>query len=112
MGWLRICGSDEVPVGGVIGRDAGRRSLVVWRDRSGRPCVMDARCPHQWSDLVTEGVVEGDELVCTAHHWRFARDGTGTKRNVRGRRDPKADIEVHPCRERHGWVEADLAAPR
>ena len=110
MAWIRVCDSADVPVGGLVGREAGGRRLVVWRDATGRPCVMDARCPHQWSDLATDGDVDGDELVCTAHHWRFARDGTGTKRNVRGRRDAKADIEVYPCRERRGRIEADLSA--
>jgi phenylpropionate dioxygenase-like ring-hydroxylating dioxygenase large terminal subunit len=108
VGWVGLCASDEVPPGGRVGVDVGDRELVVWRDAHGRLRVMDARCPHQWSHLGIEGAVEGDELVCTAHFWRFAADGTGTKRNVRGRRDPKAGVTAYPCREREGRIEADL----
>jgi hypothetical protein len=55
-------------------------------------------------------VVDGDELLCTAHGWRFASDGTGTKLNVGGRRDRKGDIAVLPCREVEGRVEAILVS--
>jgi nitrite reductase/ring-hydroxylating ferredoxin subunit len=69
---------------------------------------MDARCPHQWSYLAGEGLVDGEELVCAAHFWRFDRQGRGTKRNLFGRRDDKAGIEVFPTRERDGIIEAEL----
>ncbi len=32
---------------------------------------MEARCPHEWSHLGAEGVVDGPEIVCAAHFWRF-----------------------------------------
>jgi len=28
-------------------------------------------CPHRQADLGTFGAIEGDELVCTLHGWRF-----------------------------------------
>jgi phenylpropionate dioxygenase-like ring-hydroxylating dioxygenase large terminal subunit len=79
--------------------------LVVWRDHTGVPTIMEARCPHQWSHLEAEGVVDGDEIVCTAHFWRFDRDGHGTKLNVLGRRDEKADITTFACREHDGRIQ-------
>ena len=36
----------------------------------------------------------------------FDGDGRGTKLNVKGRRDPKADIAVFECRENAGRIEA------
>jgi phenylpropionate dioxygenase-like ring-hydroxylating dioxygenase large terminal subunit len=93
-----------------MGVDAAGLELVLWRDVDGRPCVMDARCPHQWSHLAAEGVVDGWELVCTAHFWRFDTRGVGSKVNVRGRRDAKADARTYPCREVDGRVQADLSA--
>ena len=82
--------------------------LVVWRTADGRACVMDSRCPHQWSHLAAEGVVDGDELVCAAHFWRFDTEGHGSKLNVGGRRDAKADIDVMACRETDGRIWALL----
>jgi len=108
MGWTPLVRGDDVSAGSVVPADVGELELVVWRDVYGRAVVMDARCPHQWSHLASEGVVDGCEIVCASHFWRFDEQGHGTKLNVKGRRDPKADIEVHPCRERDGVVEALL----
>ena len=108
MGWTPLVPSDDVPPTAAVAADVGDLELVVWRDVEGQVVVMDARCPHQWSHLEAEGVVDGDELVCTAHFWRFDEHGHGTKLNVRGRRDPKADIAVYPSRDHDGVVEALL----
>ena len=82
------------------------RDLVIWRTASGTPCVMEARCPHQWSHLASEGAVDGEEIVCLAHFWRFDIEGKGWKENVKKRRDKKGDIEVYSCGEEGGdiWV--------
>lgn len=110
--WRPLVASDAVGGATIASVADGDEDLVVWRDLRGRPCVMAARCPHQWSHLGAEGVVDGDEIVCAAHFWRFDRQGRGTKLNVKGRRDPKADIEVWPCTEHDGtiWVGAALDA--
>ena len=84
----------------------GVDDLVVWRTALGEVCVMEARCPHQWSHLAQEGSVDGEELVCLAHFWRFKTNGEGWKANMGGRRDRKGDIDIRPCREVDGriWV--------
>lgn len=97
-----------VPVD-LVGADGAELELVAWRGHDGVPCVMDARCPHQWSHLGVEGVVDGAELVCAAHFWRFDRAGAGSKVNIKGRRDAKADVAVFGCRERDGLIEVELA---
>ena len=108
MSWVPVGSAADVGPGELVGVDVGTLELVVWRGLGGQVCVMDARCPHQWSYLGGEGVVDGDEIVCTAHFWRFGLDGRGTKLNVLGRRDDKADIEVFAVRERDGMIEAEL----
>jgi phenylpropionate dioxygenase-like ring-hydroxylating dioxygenase large terminal subunit len=109
--WMPLLSGERVAPGQIVAVDVGGTELVVWRDHLGRPCVMDARCPHQWSHLGAEGVVDGDEVVCAAHFWRFNRDGHGTKVNVKGRRDEKADIAVFPCAERDGQIHARVPLP-
>jgi len=108
IAWVPVGPSRSVSPGAVVAVDVGDVELVVWRTFDGRPVVMDARCPHQWSHLEAEGVVDGDEIVCAAHFWRFGVEGCGTKLNVLGRRDPKADIDVYPSREQDGMIEAML----
>ena len=104
--WVDLVDAGAVAPGQVVDAAVGERDLVVWRTAGGEACVMEARCPHEWSHLGAEGVVDGDEIVCTAHWWRFDADGRGTKLNVKGRRDPKSDIAVFECRARAGRVEA------
>jgi nitrite reductase/ring-hydroxylating ferredoxin subunit len=114
--WVDLVAAAEVVPGELttvdVGEGGGRIELVLWRDRAGRACVMDARCPHQWSYLGFEGVVDGDEVVCASHFWRFDVEGRGTKVNVKGRRDVKADITVFPCEEVDGRLRARLVPPR
>ena len=106
--WGPVAPADGVAPGQIVDAVHGGLDLVVWRTFEGEPCVMEARCPHQWSHLGAEGVVDGPEIVCAAHFWRFGTDGTGTKLGMTGRRDPKGDIAVYPCREVDGQIEAEL----
>ncbi|MGI9602431.1 MAG: Rieske 2Fe-2S domain-containing protein [Acidimicrobiales bacterium] len=95
--------------GGVVDAEIEGHFIVLWRTTDGRLAACEGRCPHQWSPLDLEGAVEGDELVCRTHGWRFSVDGTGTKVNVKGRRDAKSDIETYRCVEIDGeiWVDVD-----
>jgi cholesterol 7-desaturase len=110
--WCRVADGAAVTPGTVLAASLDGAEVVVWRRRDGCPVVMDARCPHEWSHLAADGAVDGDELVCLAHWWRFAVDGTGTKLNVKGRRDEKAPIATFPARERDGVIEALPPGPR
>jgi phenylpropionate dioxygenase-like ring-hydroxylating dioxygenase large terminal subunit len=103
-----LMAASEVPTGAVVGVSVAERDLVVWRTTGGTVCVMDARCPHQWTHLAAEGAVVGDEIVCLAHFWRFDTAGRGVKVAMSGRRDPKSDIAVHPATERDGRIVAEL----
>ena len=33
--------------------------------------TLERYCPHRKADLSTFGALEGDEIVCTLHGWRF-----------------------------------------
>lgn len=107
-GWAHVCDSS-LPAGGIIAATVGGLDMVVWRSMAGIPCVAEARCPHQWSHLAGEGAVDGEELVCLTHLWRFTADGQGWKENLSGRRDRKGDLAVTPCVEQDGgiWVQAE-----
>jgi phenylpropionate dioxygenase-like ring-hydroxylating dioxygenase large terminal subunit len=108
MRWTDLVAADQVHPGSAVAVDVGDLELVVWRTHDGAWCVADARCPHQWSHLGVAGSVEGDELVCLSHFWRFGTDGVGCKLAMSGRRDPKADLVVYPCRVTDGCVQAQL----
>lgn len=75
-------------------RVAGRK-LVVFRAASGELGALDDRCPHRGMRL-SLGAVEGEELVCRYHGWRWRNDGSG--------RVP-ATPAARPCAERYDVVE-------
>lgn len=101
---MAIGESDAIGPSQIVDATHRDDDLVIWRTAEGRLCVMDARCPHQWSHLGAEGVVDGDEVVCTSHWWRFTTDGTATMLRTNGDRDPQAAIAVFACKERDGQV--------
>jgi phenylpropionate dioxygenase-like ring-hydroxylating dioxygenase large terminal subunit len=95
--------SADLAVGHVVSCTVEGDELVAWRGTDGIACVSDARCPHEWTHLEAQGVVDGCELVCLSHFWRFDRTGAGTTRDdVSGRREPRASIRVRTCVERDG----------
>ena len=54
------------------------QDYVLYRDEKGMVCAGDAYCPHRGCDL-SLGTVEGAELICPFHGWRFDRDGRCTR---------------------------------
>ncbi|MCC5952511.1 MAG: Rieske 2Fe-2S domain-containing protein [Acidimicrobiia bacterium] len=100
--WHVVPGASTPSAGDVRAVELEDRRLALWRTESGVVVACEARCPHQWADLATEGVVAGEELVCTAHGWRFSTDGSGSKLAGNGRRDDKAPVEVFPVRSETG----------
>lgn len=104
--------SDAVPPGAVRAVELeGVGRVAVWRTDDGAVSLLDDRCPHQWSSLAIAGDVEGCELVCTSHGWRFTVDGRASKRSILGRRDDKGTTVAWPVRESDGWIEAELDVP-
>ena len=71
--------------------DVDGDDFVVWRTEDGRVCSAPRYCPHLDHDL-TEGYIDGDELVCAGHGWAFDGAGHTFKRNEFGRVDPKGEV--------------------
>ena len=104
--WVLVASGAGLAPGEVVEATLDGADVVVWRTETGVPCVMEARCPHQWSHLGGSGAVAGEEIVCLTHFWTFGTDGRGWKENLDGRRDRKGDIAVYPCREEAGEIRA------
>jgi 3-ketosteroid 9alpha-monooxygenase subunit A len=107
-----VLASDDVAPSSAAPVEVGDDELVVWRTASGVLTACDARCPHQWSHLAGAGVVDGEELVCLSHFWRFDTEGHGSKVAMNGRRDPKSDVATFAVREVAGRIEVEVPEPR
>ena len=88
-------------------------SLVLWRGHDGARAMSDL-CVHRGTAL-SLGRVEGDQLVCPYHGWRYGADGRCVA--IPQLEDPtrvpaKARIPVYRALERYGIVWAALGEPR
>jgi nitrite reductase/ring-hydroxylating ferredoxin subunit len=57
-----------VPVGSIIAARRDGAPVAVARLRSGKLVVVDDRCPHD-GGRISDGYVDGDNLVCARHGW-------------------------------------------
>jgi len=88
--------------------------LVVWRGADGTPRVMSDLCVHRGTAL-SLGWIQGDELVCAYHGWRYGADGRCVA--IPQKDDPaavpaKARVRAFRAQERYGLIWAALEEPR
>ena len=103
-GWYGMCWSDELAAGDVRALHYFDRELVLWRDAAGAAHVADAFCPHLGAHLGHGGRVEGCELVCPFHGWRFDASGRNVAIPYAKRAHPTARLSMWPSCERNGLV--------
>ncbi|AFZ23515.1 ring-hydroxylating dioxygenase, large terminal subunit [Cylindrospermum stagnale PCC 7417] len=73
-GWYWVTPSRNLRVGEVKPITIFGRDLVIYRGKDKRAITLDAYCPHMGAHLA-EGKVEGNELRCFFHHWKFDAEG-------------------------------------
>jgi len=97
--WHPLLPSRELRRKPLRRRLAGR-PLVLFRTASGQAAALDPVCPHRRMDLAV-GQVEGEQLVCRYHGWRFAGDGA-----VQCPLMPTAELRqpAWQVREAHGLI--------
>ena len=88
--------------------------LVLWRDSTGAVRAFRDVCVHRGTAL-SLGHVDGDEIVCAYHGWRYGSDGACT--SIPQLTDPtrvpaRARATAHRCIERYGLVWVALDEPR
>ena len=89
--------------------------VVLYRLENGDPVALFDRCPHRGLRL-SAGRVVGDEIQCTYHGLRFARDGHCTVIPSGGPVSPRMRVASYPIAERWKWLwiwmgRPDLADP-
>jgi phenylpropionate dioxygenase-like ring-hydroxylating dioxygenase large terminal subunit len=88
--------------------------LVLWRGADGSPRAMSDVCVHRGTAL-SLGRVDGDEIVCAYHGWRYRGDGRCVA--IPQLADPsrvaaKARLAAFGVQERYGLLWVSLAEPR
>ena len=87
--------------------------IVVWRDANGAVHALNEVCIHRGTAL-SLGRVDGCEIVCAYHGWRF--DATGACTRIPQLEDPtavpaKARIAAYHAQERYGLIWVSLDTP-
>lgn len=88
--------------------------LVLWRDTQDAAHAFRDVCVHRGTAL-SLGCVEGDEIVCAYHGWRYGSDGAcvAIPQLAEPTRVPaRARAVAYPLQERYGIVWVALEPPR
>lgn len=104
--WYVAAHSDELEVGGVLGRTIAGERIVFCRRDDGTIFALEDQCPHRRAPLSMGELVEGANLRCPYHGITF--DGKGTCIHVPGQASFPTDwrIRAYPVIEklRYLWV--------
>ena len=77
-GWYWLLQSRHLKHGQVKAVSIVGHELAVYRGTDGTVVALDAYCPHMGSHLA-EGKVEGNQLRCFFHNWRYNAAGQCTQ---------------------------------
>jgi 5,5'-dehydrodivanillate O-demethylase len=106
--WHPVAPADTLKAGSAQRLRVMGEDLTLYRGESGRPYLVAARCAHRGTELHT-GWVQGEEIRCIYHGWKY--DGTGqcTEAPAEGpATSAKIRIAGYPAREYSGLVFAYL----
>jgi nitrite reductase/ring-hydroxylating ferredoxin subunit len=106
FGWFQVGWSADLPPGGVKPLYYFGRDLVLWRDGDGQAHLHDAICPHLGGHLGHGGHVEGCDLMCPFHGWKFDGHGDNSEIPYADRVNKIAHLRTYPIVERNGLTMA------
>ena len=98
FGWFCVGYPEDFPVGEPKAIFYFDRHLVAWRDETGELHVQDPFCPHLGAHLGHGGTVEGCEIVCPFHGWKFDAEGVNTDIPYSERTNKKGTLRTFPVR--------------
>jgi 5,5'-dehydrodivanillate O-demethylase len=104
--WHAIGRSEDLPAGRALPIRIMSHNYTLYRGTSGRAQVVAERCPHRGAQMHLAWV-EGDELRCVYHGWKF--DCSGQCREAPAERDGFARnvrLATYPTGEAYGLIYA------
>lgn len=114
-GWFQIGWSAEISPGEVRPLRYFDCDLVAFRGQTGVLSVLDAYCPHLGANLGYGGCVEGENIVCPFHAWRWNGQGENVCIPYSTTINRRQRIRPWPVREVDGlvlvWHDADGTDP-
>jgi len=112
-GWFAVANASEVGRKPLAVRYFGQ-DMVLYRGESGRAVMLDAYCPHMGTHLASgensatttsATHMEGDNIRCPFHAWRFGPDGVCNHIPYHDGPIPAAArVKSWPVEERYGVI--------
>ena len=102
--WQPVGRVDDLPTGSartvrVMGED-----LTLYRGQSGKAFLVGGHCPHRLT-LLANGWVDGDQIRCMYHGWKFDGSGQCTERPAeRDAKPPNIRVVSYPVHEYAGLI--------
>jgi len=75
ISWYTLVRSDSVKPGEMTHGQWCGQDLVIYRTATGKLKVIEAHCPHLGAHFGFGGEIQGEDIVCPFHHFRY--DNTG-----------------------------------
>lgn len=102
--WMAVYESNQLPAGRAMPIRIMGDDYVIFRTQSGVAQVMAQRCPHRGAQMHL-GWVQGEELRCVYHGWKFDCTGRCTEQPAE---EPgyneKVRIKTYPTGEHMGLI--------
>ena len=102
-GWFAIAFSRDLKPGDVKPIKNFGKHLVIYRTESGKAVMADPYCPHLGAHLGYGGSVEGENIRCPFHFWKYDPSGKCVEVPF-APAPPKARVNVWPTLERNGVI--------
>jgi len=111
LAWYLLGPSRDLARGKIKAYEIGNQRIVVFRGVDGTLRALDAYCPHMGTDLAI-GRVDGNQIRCFFHHWKFSGTGECTDIPCGERTPQRARLQSYDVAERYGfiWVWPDAKA--
>lgn len=104
--WHPVARSEDLPVGKAKPIKVMNVDYTLYRGQSGTAHVVDHRCAHRGTQL-SVGFVEGEDIRCLYHGWKFRADGQCVERpGELGKSGAGIRIGACPTREFLGLIYA------
>ena len=101
--WHPVGRSEDLSPGEAKAVRVMGEDLTLYRGESGRAFLVGGRCPHRLT-LLANGWVQGDEVRCMYHGWKFDGAGRCTERPAERDVGRSIGIASHPVREYAGLI--------
>lgn len=106
--WQPVARSADLPAGRAKPIRVMNVPYTLYRGETGTPHVVDHHCAHRGTQL-SVGFVEGDEIRCLYHGWKFRGDGLCVERpGEKGKSGAGIRVGAYPTQEFLGLIYAFL----